>query len=409
MITASSQGRLDIMGGIADYSGALVLQLALKHQTTVSIKPTNGLTFRLISGNQRATLSYTSLLLPNGEVDYAFARQYFRENPTIHWASYVVGCLLVLQKEKGVLPLGFDVEISSDIPIGKGVSSSAALEVATMKALGQHYKLSFVGTELPVLAQKVENLVVGAPCGLMDQLASYLGSPNKLLPILCQPDVLLPPITLPSNLKFIGIDSDIRHSIGGASYGEVRTAAFMGLKMINQRNNTQISYLANISPQEFQQNHVAHLPEALLGRVFMEQYHSTDDPVTAICPNSTYHIRQATAHPIYEHARIQQFRQIISDASLGLCSPNDFESLGKMMYESHQSYSDCGLGSTATDTLVNMVKRYKGQGVYGAKITGGGSGGTVCVLCDTEQGIDTVREIYECYCQEIQKKVVIFE
>jgi len=100
---------------------------------------------------------------------------------------------LLIQKEKGIPFSGADILIHSSVPIGKGVSSSAALEVATLKALGKTFNISFANTELPMLAQRVENLIVGAPCGLMDQLTSYFGEPRKLLPIVCQPDQIKPP------------------------------------------------------------------------------------------------------------------------------------------------------------------------------------------------------------------------
>ena len=103
------------------------------------------------------------------------------------WAVYVLGCFLVLQKEKKIELTGANVFIESNVPWGKGVSSSAALEVATMNALNQLYKLSLGKEELAVLAQMAENLVAGAPCGLMDQLSSHLGQKNKLLPLICQP------------------------------------------------------------------------------------------------------------------------------------------------------------------------------------------------------------------------------
>jgi galactokinase len=408
MIVASSSGRLDIMGGIADYSGAMVLQMALREKTTVSIAPRTDFICTLSSDGLNATIDYQALLLPERTVDYEFARKYFYENRTIHWTSYVLGCLLVLQKEKGITPTGFDFNIISNVPVGKGVSSSAALEVATMKALSEYYQLNFEGTELPVLAQKVENLIAGAPCGLMDQLASYFGKPNRILPILCQPDTVLDEIILPRNLKFVGIDSDVRHSVGGASYGEVRTAAFMGLKIINAVAQTNESYLANISVADFEQKYAKYIPEKIMGHAFTEQYQSISDTVTKISAETEYNVRQATAHPIYEHTRIQEFRDILTQNEHKNLQAKDFIRLGQLMYQSHHSYSTCGLGSHATDVLVDMTKVQEGKGVYGAKITGGGSGGTVCILCDTDQGIDTVHQIHENYCRQLGKRVVLF-
>jgi galactokinase len=100
-------------------------------------------------------------------------------------------------KKKRVYILPERILKFSEVPLGKGVSSSASIEVATMKVLAHAFGLALKKTELPLLAQRVENYVVGAPCGLMDQLACYLGQPKKILPILCQPDLIEESITIP--------------------------------------------------------------------------------------------------------------------------------------------------------------------------------------------------------------------
>ena len=89
------------------------------------------------------------------------------------------------------------------------------------------------GRELGLLAQMVENRVVGAPCGVMDQMASLLGQQDKLLALLCQPAEILTYVDIPSSLGVWGIDSGIRHSVSGADYGSVRCGAFMGLSLIH--------------------------------------------------------------------------------------------------------------------------------------------------------------------------------
>lgn len=409
-ITATSPGRLDVMGGIADYSGALVLQMPLRERTTVTlVRSFDDGRLLIRSEGALAEIFYQELLDDAQRPDYQKAQQFFKNQPHLHWASYVVGCLMVLQREKGIIPRGFEILVASEVPIGKGVSSSAALEVATLKALGNYYQLRFEGTELPLLAQQVENLIVGAPCGLMDQLASYFGKPNHLLPILCQPDILGAPIALPHNVRFVGIDSDVRHSVGGASYGDVRTAAFMGLAIINAHRSQPLSYLTHLSTDAFEQQYAALLPQNMTGNDFLQQYHRTTDQATTVRPEGQYVVYQATAHPIYEHERVGYFADTLRQFEHTEIPPETLQQLGQWMYASHKSYSDCGLGSKATDRLVEMVRQQHGRGVYGAKITGGGSGGTVCVLCDTTEGLQTARQIHQQYCQEIGKNVVFFE
>jgi L-arabinokinase len=116
--------------------------------------------------------------------------------------------------------------------------------------------------------------------------------------------------------------------------------------------------------------------------------------VTAVDPARHYHVRQATQHPVKEHARVTRFAEILSgpDASARAAE------LGELMYKSHKSYSACCLGSPGTDELVRLVRESGAEsGLYGAKITGGGSGGTVAVLGrkGAREGVEAVAKEYE--------------
>ncbi|MBC8111103.1 MAG: GHMP kinase, partial [Verrucomicrobia bacterium] len=195
VFVAASPGRMDVMGGIADYSGSLVLQMPIAEKTMVALAFNNSDKLCVKTSNENVISSFSidySHLLNENVIDYDFAHRKLTQMPDGDWAIYVIGCLLVLAKEKQLDVQGLDIFIDSAIPLGKGVSSSAALEVATLKALAAAFNIDFQRTELPILAQKAENHVVKAPCGLMDQLASYFGVRGKLLPILCQPDILYP-------------------------------------------------------------------------------------------------------------------------------------------------------------------------------------------------------------------------
>jgi galactokinase len=166
--------------------------------------------------------------------------------------------------------------------LAKAFPPRPPLKLLHIKALSEAFDVSFLGTELPKLAQRVENLIVGAPCGLMDQLASYLGEPKKLLPIICQPDLVEKPISIPKGIFFIGIDSGVRHSVSGASYSDVRCAAFMGYTIIARSFGVSTEeilsaklqhafsklpytgYLCNISVNEFETSFFKQLPDIQL-------------------------------------------------------------------------------------------------------------------------------------------------
>ena len=421
-------GRLDVMGGIADYSGALVLQMPIANKTRVRFTPGFDYSCLLTSTLETGEVFQVELdyrkLLKDGEVDYAFARQLVNNDPKTAWAAYVVGCALVLEKEKKIHFTGGTFEITSGVPLGKGVSSSASIEVATLKALQKAYSLEFRNTELPVLAQRVENLIVGAPCGLMDQLACYFGKPNHLLPILCQPDQVFDPLPIPDGISFVGIDSGVRHSVAGASYSDVRCATFMGYTLLlsalgvnpeviqlakttTTQNLPYGGYLTNIPLPEFEHRFLPQLPQTVTGKDFINRCGASIDTVTEVDPHKHYPVRTCTSHPVYEHHRVQQFRDVL--VQLADANARDrnqlITKLGNFMYESHESYTRCGLGSDRTDELVTLAR--SAPGVYGAKITGGGNGGTVCFLVD-EAGLESVKAMHRALSDQYQQKLVLF-
>lgn len=395
-------GRLDLMGGIADYSGSLVLELPLAVATWVAVQPSPDPLITLLSTNVEQemsdpliTLPLASLQVDHTERDYSAAHALLTAEPRRAWAAYVAGVLIILQHERGLaLQHGLRIFIHSDVPTGKGVSSSAALEVATMQAIAATFKLELAGRDLALLCQQVENRIVNAPCGVMDQMTAACGVQDTLLALLCQPAELQGNVALPEEVEVWGIDSGIRHAVTGADYGSVRVGAFMGYRIIaelaglsaHSLGNGQVSihdpywqgYLANITPSVWESLYRDRLPERLDGATFLERYGGSTDTVTRIDPHRTYAVRQPTAHPIYEHHRVQLFRALLTQQPV---SEEQLLLLGELMYQSHASYSACGLGSSGTDRLVELLREAgPSAGIYGGKITGGGSGGTVAIL-----------------------------
>jgi galactokinase len=382
VIVARAPGRLDVMGGIADYSGSLVLEWPLADATVVALQRGPHPTLTIVSGARHAQVMLPQLL----RLDYADARTFFAADPTKHWAAYVAGAFIVLAREHGVeLSGGARILVASTLPEGRGVSSSAALEVAAMTAICAAYDVTVEPRRLALLCQKVENLIVGAPCGVMDQMTAALGESGQLLALLCQPAEVRRRLQLPRGLALWGIDSGVQHAISGAEYGAVRAAAFMGHRILEDLTGQRLDYLANMAPGQFA-TLACQVPERLTGREFLGRYHGARDPVTMLDPEREYPVRVATAHPIYEHARVREFAEQLSrlegaDAHKPRAFADSAERLGTLMYASHASYSACGLGSPGTDALVTFVRRAgPASGVYGAKITGGGSGGTVAIL-----------------------------
>ena len=429
LFVARAPGRLDVMGGIADYSGSLVLELPTAEATLVALQRDEG-----VRGLRVYTLSDDAAGGPFFEAPlsdferegrpagYEEARAYFARDPARHWAAYVAGVFIALMRERGArFPCGARMLVSSRVPPGKGVSSSAALEVASMSAVAAAFGIDVEPRELALLCQRVENLVVGAPCGVMDQMTSACGEEGRLLALLCQPAELLGTIALPSDLCVWGLDSGVRHSVGGGDYGSVRVGAFMGYRIIAELAGLKAApegetvsiedarwrgYLANLSPSEFEQEFAARLPEALKGEEFLARYVGTTDPVTRVEPGRAYAVRAPAAHAVYEHFRVRAFAELLEGGEE--TSERRRELLGELMYQSHASYSACGLGSGGTDRLVELVREAGADaGLYGAKITGGGSGGAVALL--GRRGADgAVAEVARRYAEETGRAPRVF-
>lgn len=446
-VLAAAPGRLDVMGGIADYSGALVLEGTIGALTAVAVQRRDDALLRVrTTGPEAARLARTEFTLPlsrlarssvsdqdNGAsatagvtvrrstaTSYEAVRAAFP--PDARWAAYVLGVFYVLLAEGEVdsLAHGADVLVAGTVPMGAGVASSAALEVATMRAVATLLSAPVAGLRLAVLCQLVENRVAGAPCGIMDQVTCALGRAGQLLALRCRPHEVLGWQAPPPGFGFAGLDSGVKHAVGGTRYARARCAAFMGRRIIraaleaNGEDPARAAYLCAIRPAEYRARFRHRLPPRLRGRDFLAQWGETGDDATTVDPEALYPVRGATEHPIYEQARVEQFLALLRAAGEP-DAPSEqrraaMRRAARLMYGSHRSYSRrCGLGARETDLLVRLVRAAgPEQGLYGAKITGGGSGGTVAVLLETDpdgrpapHAARALEVLAACYAQQV--------
>ena len=255
----------------------------------------------------------------------------------------------------------------------------------------------------------------------MDPMTAACGHGGHLLELLCQPAEIVSQLPIPAGLEVLGIDSGIRHAVSGADYGTVRAAAFMGYRIVADRLGLAAQpagpgrvtvddpryggYLANIPPAAWRAELRASVPERLSGRDFLARYGGSTDDATRIDPDTVYPVRVAAEHPIEEHARVRRFRDLLA---AGATDDDARAELGALMYASHASYGACGLGSDGTDRLVDLVRAAgPGAGLHGAKITGGGSGGTVAVL-GTTGALAAVQRITARYEAETGRVATVF-
>ena len=402
-------GRLDVMGGIADYTGSSVCEMPLDCAAAVALQERDDrlvqvLSFNLFDQHLPFTITMSLDDLARSSIDAL--RKNFAE-PGRTWGGYLLGCLAVLH-EAGRIDLsdgsmrGINFALLSDVPLGAGVSSSAAIEVATMMNLIDHFGLRdrLDPMQVSVMCQRVENHVVGAPCGIMDQVASCAGVEGALMRMICQPHELQPPLSFPTGIRAVGINSNVKHSVGGGEYGRTRCAAFMGhaiivheMRRFGREAGRELiadpmnGYLANLDPEDHKRLFRPRLPESMRGAEFIETFGQTIDTATRPQAEIDYHVQSATDHHVLESRRVREFARHLEEAGSRLATAAQrklsLDKAGHLMYASHKSYGDNALlGAAECDLLVDLVRQNESAGLYGAKITGGGSGGTVAVLCD---------------------------
>jgi galactokinase len=313
-------GRIDMMGGVADYSGSTVLQVATERATTVTSTLVAVADAASADPAGRVVLdsdpfgSFTVTLAPlrdavkagaHASLDLKAIRAFLTAASAPSWVFYVYGSLAVFVRETGWLPPAtheLRMSVTSTVPAGQGVSSSASIEVGTLRSV-----IALSGVQIPSLrvahiAQAAENYVVGAPCGLMDQLASALGSPGKVLPIVCRPDAVQSLVPLPDGVTVVGWPSGVKHSVAGSPYLDARTATFMAKKMAEKLLSTKVGHITELPPSLLM-SVIDQIPESITGAAFLAEFGGVDDPLSNIKADSVYATRASARFPVEENFR----------------------------------------------------------------------------------------------------------
>jgi galactokinase len=424
---ARSPGRLDLMGGNVDYTGGLVFEATIREATWAAVQLRSDR--RIVFWNpQVAAQGWQER--PEFEladlVDEQTVRGMVNSDPSLRWTAYVLGIFYLLRlRFPEAVTSGASVYIYSEVPLNKGVSSSAAVEVAVMKAAARAYGLDLHGIELAEACQWVENVIAESACGIMDQAAAVLGDEGYVLPLLCQPCQCRPLVQLPVDLCRWAVDSGVSHAVTGIEYEAARAAAFMGYKLICDWEGVAVTpdpnsriprftdarwrgYLSEVTPSLFRSKYEQRLPELMTGAEFLQagQFHA--DPFTSVRPEIRYRVRNCTRYACEENQRIQLFAELARGSAV-VASQDAWRLMGDLMYQSHYSYTECGLGNEATDLLVELVREQGAdRGLYGAKVTGGGAGGTVAVL-GRRDAYEAFRTVVSRYGELRQTQPYVFE
>jgi L-arabinokinase len=415
VMISRSPGRLDLMGGNDDYTGGLVFESTIRESTyaAAQLRKDGWVVLRNEEVSKAGWQGDIRIELDRLR-DEEGLKSWIGTSSSLRWTAYVLGNLhYLLRKFPFQLQTGLNLYMQSSVPFNRGVSSSAAIEVAVMKASAAAYGIDMHGVELAQACQWVENTIAGSACGIMDQIAVVSGREGHILPLVCQPCNPEALICLPEALQVWGIDSGVSHQVAGIEYEAARAAAFMGYKMICDFEGIPVSldgdgeiprfidpvyhgYLANVSCSIFKEKYEQRLPVTSSRSAFLAFHEVHSDPFTPLKDGVVYNVRSNTRYAVEENQRVQLFSELSRGAAL-VPSKRAFMLMGELMYQSHYAYTECGLGAKATDFLVALCRKEGIEhGIYGAKITGGGAGGTVAILADAGAG-DSVRHIFARY------------
>lgn len=390
---ARAPARLDVMAGLSDYAGATVLQTLLREGTIVAVQRRIDRRFlvRNLNMNSERVLNFEFRLddlLEGGKPRSYAALQHYWAQDKSPWLSNLLGVIPVLLQEGFVekWETGANIAVYSSIPQGTAVAASAALQMAHLLALKSAFGISLDGFQMTLCCQILENQIVGRPAGITRYIAVSHGQKGRTLVLRCQPHELLNQMSLPAGLQWSGINSGITLAQRESRYRDVRIASFMGRRILFQqalKTETESpfgGYLCNVEPDEWEKKYRKSVLAKITGESFVERWQTHEDPATIIDNAKRYAPRPVTEHHILEQQRSYRLVEILSKASA-----NDRQAAteaGQIMFESHASLSDrCNLGCREVDLLVDLVKGQGAEkGLYGARVSGWGSGGTIAVL-----------------------------
>jgi galactokinase len=310
---ADAPGRVNLLGEHTDYNDGFVLPIAITQRTRVAMRRAGGDEFELHAAELNNTVRFK-----------------LGEPPADHFASYVYGCLMLVQA-RGVDVPPLQIHVESTVPMGVGLSSSAALEVATLRCLRQLLHVEMDDVLVAQLAQRAEIEFAGVNCGIMDQMASSLADTQRAL-LLDTRSLDRRVVELPAGASVLVLDSGVPRTLAGSGYNERRAqceeaARLLGVKSL--RDVTDVAVLEG-------------LPDLL---------------------------KRRARHVVTENARVVQ---AVNCATA--------EQFGELMNASHASLrDDYEVSTPELDQLVALLQQQ--ADVFGARLTGAGFGGACVALC----------------------------
>jgi len=338
-------GRVNLIGEHTDYNEGFVLPMAVDRYVTMAVGP---------RPDRRVCLAS----LDFGERD-EFALQDIARATEHPWSNYIRGVAYFLQRLPAVGPLpGMDVVIESDVPIGAGLSSSAALEVAAALAFQALHRFSLPPLEMALLCQRAENEFVGMRCGVMDQMTSLQGREGCALLIDCRA-LEARPVPLPSGISVVVADTGVRRDLVHSEYNLRRAQCEEGVRLLQQRLKG-VRALRDVAPAE------------------LERCRDLLPPL----------IYKRCRHVVRENQRVMEAARALEEG--------DLATFGRLMNESHRSLrDDYEVSCRELDVMVEAAQGL--EGCLGSRMTGAGFGGSTVSLVKEEKAIEFKRKLAAIY------------
>jgi galactokinase len=340
---SAAPARVNLIGEHTDYTGGLVMPMAIGFHTIAVITPRHDGRAIFYSANykEEATFEVASL----------------KPTPRGHWSDYPAGVLWALQQEN--IPInGFSMTIAGDVPLGAGLSSSASVEVATAMALQHHAGAKLPLEKLATLCRRAENDYVGAKCGIMDQFVVAGAVAHRTMLLDCR-SLTFDLLPLPEHIRVVICNSMVKHAVATGEYGNRRDEVEAGQAVL-QRERPGVNLLRDATLKDL-------------------------EACKNMMPAPSF---MRCRHIITENQRVSAAREALLH--------EDMKRFGALMIEAHKSMRDDFQASCAEiDTLVDIAMQQ--PECYGSRITGGGFGGCTVNIVRAEaaeQFVATLKKQY---------------
>lgn len=350
-----SPGRINLIGEHIDYNDGFVMPAAIDKGIWYAVAPNNSDTLNFFSFDENE--------------EYSVSRFEVRKNDG--WRNYVLGVVdQVIQKN---LPLqGFDCVFGGDIPIGAGLSSSAAVECGLLFALNEIFQFQLSRLDIALMAQKAEHTFPGVQCGIMDMYASLMGKRDHVILLNC---LKLEHKYFPLQLReytLVLINTKVHHSLASGEYNIRRQQCQEGYKIIQMNVERNISSWQDVHPQDVEQ-----LKDKMEGKVYQRSLYVTQ-----------------------EIERTQKASQHLEN--------NQLEEFGKLMFETHKGLSELyEVSCPELDFLVDKAKDH--PSIIGSRVMGGGFGGCTINLIKKQDWAEVTDQITKAYKQQFNIDAEVYE